>query len=168
MKKTVDVDITRTEIRRMFEKWGIDRSETEILWDESKFGSRMPGAIVRYMRGTKWQEVSCRAFPSRAQNLRQIFLFLDRMRIAEDNGVAYSGLSGGKEIVPTNSGTNRKEELLDAYDFLGASPDDPIDLINDLYRKKSMYYHPDKGGDPERFKRLNQAYETIKSSRGVK
>lgn len=168
MKNAVDVDVTRSEIRRMFEKWGIDRSETEILWDESKMGTRLPGAIVRYTRGIKWQEVSCRVFPTRAQNLRQIFLFLDRMRIAEDNGVAYSGLSGGKEIVPTNSEINHKEELLDAYDFLGAGPDDPIDLINDVYKRKSMYYHPDRGGDPEKFKRLTQAYETIKSSRGVK
>jgi DnaJ-domain-containing protein 1 len=166
--KIIDVDNTRADIRHMFEKWGIDRSETEILWDESKFGIRMPGAIVRYMRGTKWQEISCRVFPTRAQNLRQIFLFLDRMRIAEDNGVAYSGLSGGKEIVTTNNGVSNKEALLDAYDTLGAGPDDPIDLINDIYRKKSMFYHPDKGGDPEKFKRLNQAYETIKVSRGVK
>jgi hypothetical protein len=166
--KTVDVDETRSDIRRMFEKWNIDRSETEILWDESKFGGRMPGAIVRYMRGSKWQEVVCRAFPTRSQNLRQIYLFLDRMRIAEDNGVAYSGLSGGKDVAVVNNEKNKREEILDAYDILGASADDPIDLINDLYRKKSMYYHPDKGGDAEKFKRLNQAYETIKTSRGVK
>jgi hypothetical protein len=83
-QKIVDVDITRQEIRDMFRKWDIDRSETEILWDESKDGRRLPGAIVRYLRKGVWQEVSCRAFQTRVQNLRQIFFFLDRVRIAED------------------------------------------------------------------------------------
>ncbi len=96
-------------------------------------------------------------------------LFLDRVRIAEDNGVAYSGLSGSKDLTTTvDTEATRKESLLDAYDILGASPDDPVELIKELYRKKSMYYHPDKGGDSEKFKRLSQAYELIMQSRGQK
>ncbi len=167
--KPVDVDVTRQQIRDMFRKWGIDRSETEILWEESKDGRRLPGTIARYMRNGKWQEGSCHAFPTRAQNLRQIYLFLDRVRIAEDNGVAYSGLSGSKDLTTTvDTESARKESLLDAYDILGASPDDPVELIKEIYRKKSMYYHPDKGGDPEKFKRLSQAYELIMQSRGQK
>lgn len=170
MKKVVDTDSTRQEIRDMFRKWGIDRSDTEILWDESKDYRRLPGAIVRYVRGGKWQNVSCSAFPSRAQNLRQIFLFLDRVRIAEDNGVAYAGLSGSKDLTTTvNTEATRRENLLDAYDILGASPDDPVELIKEVYRKKSLYYHPDKaGGDQEKFKRLTSAYELIMQSRGQK
>ena len=62
----------------------------------------------------------------------------------------------------------RRESILDAYDTLGAGPDDPVELIKDVYRRKSMYYHPDKGGDPEKFKRLTAAYELILKSRGEK
>lgn len=167
MGKIVDVDITRSDIRDMFRKWNFDRSETEILWDESKDGRRLPGAIVRYFRNNTWQEVSCRVFPTRAQNLRQIFLFLDRVRIAEDNGVSYTGLAGGKEIVPTSGEPGRKEELLDAYDILGASPDDPIELIKDVYKRKANFYHPDRGGNPEKFKKLTAAYELICKSRNI-
>jgi len=167
-KKIIEVDATREDIREMFRKWGFDRSEIEILWDESKDHSRLPGAIVRYLRQRAWQEVSCRAFPTRDQNLRQIFLFLDRVRIAEDNGVAYTGLTGSKELAPVNNEGNRKEDLLDAYDILGASPDDPIEMIKDIYKKKSNYYHPDKqGGNAEKFKRLQTAYELICKSRNV-
>ncbi len=61
----------------------------------------------------------------------------------------------------------RKESILDAYAILGASPDDPAELIRDVYRRKSMFYPPDKGGDPEKFKRLTQAYELIMKNRGV-
>jgi integrase len=59
--------------------------------------------------------------------------------------------------------------LLDAYGVLGASPDDPTALIKDLYRKKAGYYHPDKpGGDAEKFKRLQDAYDLIMQSRKPK
>jgi len=166
--KTVDTDVTRAAMRDMFRKWGIDRSETEILWEETKDGRRLPGAVVRYMRNGKWQEVSCRAFPARAQNLRQVFLFLDRVRIAEGNGIVYTGLSGSKDLTAPDTEATRKESLLDAYDILGAAPDDPVELVKELYRKKSTYYHPDHGGDPEKFKRLTRAYELIMQSRGTK
>ena len=165
MPQVTDIDVTRQELRDMFRKWGIDRSETEILWETSKDGRRLPGAIARYLRNGKWQEVSCYAFPTRARNLRQIFLFLDRVRIAENNGVAYSGLSGSKELVKMDGTSAQKESLDEAYDILGASFDDPIGLIKDLYLRKSTYYHPDAGGDAEKFKRLTQAYELIMKSK---
>ena len=64
------------------------------------------------------------------------------------------------------SGASRKEDLLDAYDTLGVSPDDPVELVKRVYANKSQFYHPDKGGDPEKFKRLTKAYELILKSRG--
>ena len=47
------------------------------------------------------------------------------------------------------------------YDVLGldksASPDD----IRKAYRKLVMIHHPDKGGDPEKFKKIQTAYEVL-------
>jgi len=60
------------------------------------------------------------------------------------------------------------DELMDAYGIVGTSPDDPIDLIKDIYRRKVTFYHPDKGGDPNKFKRLQNAYEVICKARGIK
>ncbi len=168
MATTVAVDQTRRDIRHTFAKWDIDPSEFEIVWEEDRSTGRIqqrPGATVRYMRGGTWQSVLCSAFPNRAANLRQCFLLLDRLRIAEQQGVQYEGLTYSKEVATTTGEGNRKESLLDAYDILGVSPDDPVDLIKDVYRRKSMYYHPDKGGDQEKFKRLNNAYELIMKTR---
>lgn len=171
MTKTVDVDQTRREIRRQFSLWDIDASEFEIVWEEDRSTGRIlrrPGATVRYMRNGNWQEVACYGFPNRAQNLRQCFLLLERLRIAEQHGVQYQGLTFTKDVATTTGELARKESLLDAYDTLGVSPDDPVDLIKSIFRRKSLHYHPDKGGDQEKFKRLNNAYDLIMKSRGEK
>lgn len=168
---TVDVDQTRRDIRHTFAKWDIDPSEFEIVWEEDRSSGRIvrrPGATVRYMRSGKWQSVSCFSFPNRASNLRQCFLLLDRLRIAEQQGVQYEGLTYSKELATVTGEGARKENLLDSYDILGVSPDDDMELIKDIFRRKSMRYHPDKGGDAEKFKRLNTAYELVMKSRGEK
>ncbi len=93
-----------------------------------------------------------------------------QLRLAEQDGVQYQGLASSTDLVAAGGGqseeSQRKEATLDALDVLGVGPDDPVDLIKDIYRKKSMYYHPDKGGTDEKFKRLKEAYELIMKSRG--
>lgn len=90
---SVEVDRTRRQIRDTFRKWKVDPSEFEILWQEEmepeRRGLRLPGAIVRYMRNGVWQTVASYRFPNRAENLRQCFLLLDRLRIAEQHGLQY-------------------------------------------------------------------------------
>lgn len=170
-KMTVDIDTTRRGIRRAFDIWGIDPSEWEIVYQEDRSSGRIlkqPGATIRYMRNGQWQSISCFGFPSRAQNLRQCYFLLDRLRIAEQNGVQYQGLTFTKEVAAVNGEQSRRQDLMEAYDILGAGPDDPVDLIKDIYRRKSMFYHPDRGGNPEKFKRLTEAYELIMKSRGEK
>ncbi len=165
----VPVDKTRRDIRHTFLKWDIDHSEFEILWEEDLGrGRRGPGVRVRYLRNGIWQEVACFGFPNRPENLRQCFLLLDRLRIAERFGVQYAGLTFTKEITAVDKEQTKREDLLEAYDFLGVSPDDPIELVKDVFQKKCHFYHPDKGGSAEKFKRLNNAYERICESRGAK
>lgn len=163
---TVQVDQTRRHIRHTFALWDIDASEFEILWEEDRErGHRGPGATVRYYRNGAWQEVACYGFSTRAENLRQCFLLLDRLRKAEQHGVQYIGLTFTKELTAVDKEAARKEDLLEAYDVLGVSPDDPIELVKDVFRKKSMYFHPDKGGSEDKFKRLQAAYERVCESR---
>lgn len=170
MAKSVDVDQTRREIRHTFTLWDIDPSEFEIIWEEDRSTGkiiRRPGATVRYQRNSQWQSVACFAFPNRAANLRQCFFLLERLRIAEQHGVQYEGLTHTKDLSITTGEAARKENLMDAYDILGASPDDHFDLLKDIYRRKALYYHPDKpGGSGEKMKRLNTAWQLIQKSRG--
>ncbi len=173
----VDVERTRKDIREMFDKWGIDKSEYEINWQVETLTTgmqrRLPGVTINYLRDGKWQTVSCFSQWNRANNLRQLYMFLDRIRKSEKVGIQYQGLSYSTEVVSSSKASatderNRREDLLDAYDILGSSPDEPVELVKEIYRKKVLYYHPDKGGDTERFKRLQKAYEMIMESRGQK
>ncbi|KAK7277105.1 hypothetical protein RIF29_18255 [Crotalaria pallida] len=55
----------------------------------------------------------------------------------------------------------RKSDSTKYYDVLGVSKNAGEDEIKKAYRKAAMKNHPDKGGDPEKFKELGQAYEVL-------
>jgi len=49
----------------------------------------------------------------------------------------------------------------DYYDILGVSKDASQEEIKKAYRKLAHKHHPDKGGDEEEFKKVNEAYQTL-------
>jgi len=49
----------------------------------------------------------------------------------------------------------------DYYQILGVSRNASPDEIRKAYHKLAHKYHPDKGGDEEKFKEINEAYQTL-------
>jgi len=49
----------------------------------------------------------------------------------------------------------------DYYDILGVSKNAGADEIKTAFRKKAHEHHPDKGGNAEKFKELNEAYQVL-------
>ena len=47
------------------------------------------------------------------------------------------------------------------YNLLGVDKNASEKEITKAYRKKALKEHPDKGGDPEKFKELTAAYEVL-------
>jgi hypothetical protein len=170
---TVPLDTTRSQLRHEFALWGLDASEFEILWESElnpNAGKLAPGVQVRYLRNHKWQSISCFTYNQRAGNLRQVYMLINRLRIAEAEGVQYEGLTFSTAVTTTadNGPQAQKETLAIYYDFLGVDPTDSVETIKRVYTAKAMSYHPDQGGNPDKFKRLTHAYEEILKARGKK
>ena len=51
--------------------------------------------------------------------------------------------------------------MANLYEALGVQKDASQDEIKKAYRKLAVKHHPDKGGDPERFKSITEAYNTL-------
>lgn len=49
----------------------------------------------------------------------------------------------------------------DYYQILGVSKNASQDEIKKAYRKLAMQYHPDRGGDQQKFKEINEAYQVL-------
>lgn len=168
----VGAEDTKKDMRDLFRKWGIDQWSIDREREEYTSGviKRGDGVTVRYLRKTGWQTVYCNR-RDYSENLRAIYLFLDRIRIGEKEGVAYQSLSSTKDLVKTAVDTKAEEaeNLEDAYDVLGVEPTDTIETIERVYRAKAQSYHPDTAtGDQPKMKRLNQAHDLILRSRQAK
>jgi len=50
---------------------------------------------------------------------------------------------------------------MDYYSILGLQKNATDQDIRKAYKKMSMKYHPDRGGDEEKFKLVNEAYQTL-------
>jgi DnaJ-class molecular chaperone len=50
---------------------------------------------------------------------------------------------------------------MDPYQVLGLNKGASEEEVKKAYRKQAMKHHPDKGGDPEKFKEIQSAYEKI-------
>lgn len=47
------------------------------------------------------------------------------------------------------------------YDILNIDKNATTDEIKKQYKKLALKHHPDRGGDPEMFKKISEAYETL-------
>ncbi|MCK5044293.1 molecular chaperone DnaJ [Candidatus Parcubacteria bacterium] len=51
--------------------------------------------------------------------------------------------------------------MKDYYQILGVTKSASVEEIKKAYRKLAHKYHPDKGGDEQKFKEINEAYQTL-------
>jgi hypothetical protein len=54
-----------------------------------------------------------------------------------------------------------EEEVDENYSVLGLKKSASDEDIKKAFREKALETHPDKGGDPEEFRRVREAYESL-------
>lgn len=77
-------------------------------------------------------------------------------------GAGYRGAQGGARRPP------RRGYQGDPFRELGVSSSASAADLKKAWKAKMMQHHPDRGGDPETAKKINEAYQAILRSKGIK
>jgi len=162
IKTTKTVSQTLADLRRVFAKVGVED------WEPIPV-EKGPGYSVRYFRNKIWTEIGSFYQPTKAMNLRVCYQVIDNIFRWEARGVTGvvkgTAFMGG-ELVTTKGG--ERESFDEACAILGVEPDASWEEIERVYRVKVQFAHPDKGGDPQRFKRIQKSYDYLKKVKGPK
>ena len=75
-------------------------------------------------------------------------------------------LRGERVEDPEPSAPPKNKDIEICFKLLGISPSAPWEEIERAYRQKAKIHHPDRGGDGDAMRALNDAYSTIKRLRG--
>ena len=76
-------------------------------------------------------------------------------------GMPHSHGGGGGRGGGGRGGQREEADTSKFYDLLGCAKDSSDADIKKAFRKAAMQHHPDKGGDPEKFKEISKAYEVL-------
>lgn len=71
----------------------------------------------------------------------------------------------GEQVEEEPSPPSRRDDLDLCYKMLGVSPSAPWEEVERAYHRKAKLHHPDRGGDDDTMRALNDAYARIKRTR---
>ena len=80
----------------------------------------------------------------------------------------FGGLPPGFEDAMPGAGRRSSRKPADTqklYNVLGVEKSATPDAIKKAYRKLAVKLHPDKGGDPEKFKEVQKAFDVLGDER---
>lgn len=153
-KKTITE--VRQDVRAEFRRWGMSPDEYEI-WPKGD----NDGAQIDFWRDGKKQTVRCAKTRDFALNLYALWRVIEALRLAQQRGILDTLVMAGLAMLPAGAA------LVDPYEVLGVRPDAQLSVIEGAYRARAHDLHPDKGGDTEAMKGLNDALARVKAERGI-
>ena len=152
MRTTKGWNELRSEVEDQFNKWGF----TDVLFP-TKRDSLNAGDVTVLVRkrGDDWHELKCGAFTGPdgpEKNLCAIREAVRGFRLADQRGIGSLFADMSKLLAlpePPAEG--------DPYSVLGVRKTDSPERVGAAYRARVKETHPDQGGDPEEFMRVQEA-----------
>ena len=107
-----------------------------------------PGVVVQFKIGSRSYILPCDTFRELPQNITAIAEYLKNNRINAGYGVATVGQMMQFAALPAPPMW---------WEVLGVHPTATLDFCKAAYRALAKIHHPDTGGDPDRFREINDA-----------
>ncbi|WP_231183094.1 J domain-containing protein [Haladaptatus sp. DYF46] len=125
-----------------------------------------PGAVVRWTMEGDQYAVACDAYSRLRDNVRTLYLYLREKRKMEQRPVE-TGESefANARLPPADEGATQGAVVArqPPHVLLDVAPDAPANVVKAAARQKLKEHHPDRGGDREMFKRVQDAKEAMLS-----
>lgn len=169
MHTTATAEDTRQDLAKMFQKWA-NATGSKFRWLHPR--SRTEAKSI-YGKATLWFErdgreatIECDASQRYADNLRSLFMTLDRIRISEASGISLETLvTAAQTLMALPPPRHHEPEPAtasgdDPWDVLGLRAGAPLATVEAVWRvavKDAMQHR-----DDEAVKRLNVARDAIR------
>jgi len=119
-----------------------------------------PGFVLKWSDDGEQFAVACDAYTRLKDNVRAVYLWVNETRMCGQRPVRTGDTEFAAARLPSG-----KEDAVAAgpppHNVLDVSPDAPAAVVKGAYREFLKERHPDHGGSPEEFRRLQTAKEAM-------
>lgn len=142
-------------------------SEDKQLLDEYKNQLFIQGQTIQQQQLQIQNLINTLSNDKTDENLKKIKrIQILQQKQAQLHKQKLKNLQNNRENPNTNTNMNmsieNKQKIkLDPYKILNISKNYDINMLKKAYLKKAMIHHPDKGGDPNEFKKISLAYAIL-------
>jgi hypothetical protein len=120
-----------------------------------------PAVVVRWTTDGQQYAVACDYYTDWRDNARAIGLYIREKRKMSDRPVT----TGQDEFATARLPSGDEDDAIaaepPAHEVLDVAPDAPDGVVEAAARQKVKQVHPDHGGDPEAFQRVQRAKEVL-------
>jgi len=120
-----------------------------------------PSAAVRWTMDGEQYAVACDAYSRLRDNVRTLYLYIREKRKMEQRPVETGESEFANARLPSGDDSEAVVAREPPHAILGVAPDAPRAAVKGAYRELLKERHPDHGGTPEEFKRLQSAKEVM-------
>ena len=100
-------------------------------------------------------------------NIQEILILMVVIGVLSSTGLWPRVIQGLRELRGDPSEPMNPQDTEMAYKILGLSPSSSWDEIEKAYKQKAKVHHPDKGGDEDAMRVLNDVYAKLKKAKKV-